>query len=67
MKDIILKFLMENTELMHKYTGGGEDPIVIVLSYSELGTWSEEEKQATLTVTAERLAQALRDEGARID
>jgi hypothetical protein len=35
MKEVILQYLIENTEVEYRYTGGGEEPQIIVLKWSE--------------------------------
>lgn len=35
MKEVILKALLENTKTERRYTGGGEEPSIIVLKGSE--------------------------------
>jgi hypothetical protein len=49
-KDIILKFLLENTEVEGRYIGGGDEPQIITFPESE-----DCDVNGFLTVMAERL------------
>lgn len=50
MKEIILQFLLENTDTMWLYTGGGEEPVFV--NFPESEDWQRED---FLAVIAERL------------
>ena len=50
MKDLILKYLLENTELVNK-ASGGNDPSVISFKFSE-----EEDKETFLSRIAEEIS-----------
>jgi len=41
MKEIILKFLLENTEVEGRYIGGGDEPQIVVFPESE--DWQKED------------------------
>lgn len=41
MKEIILKFLLENTEVEGRYIGGGDEPQIVVFPESE--DWQRED------------------------
>lgn len=56
MKEIILKFLLENTEVEGRYIGGGDEPQIVVFPESE--DWQRED---FLNTIAERLEVLLQD------
>lgn len=53
MKDLILKYLLENTELVNK-ASGGNDPSVISFKFSE-----EEDKEDFLSRVADEISKSL--------
>ncbi len=56
MKDIIKKFLLENTQVEGRYVGGGEEPQIVVFPVSE--DWDREDFCNTMAERLETLLQA---------
>ena len=56
MKEIILKFLLENTEVEGRYIGGGDEPQIIV--FPESDGW---QRESFLNSIAEQLEALLKD------
>ena len=55
MKEIILNFLLENTEVEGRYIGGGDEPQIVVFTESE--DWQREDFLKTIAERLEVLLQ----------
>jgi hypothetical protein len=57
MKEKILKYLLENTDVEGRYVGGGDEPQIIVFKWSE-----DIDKEVFLSQVADDLERALANE-----